>query len=68
MNLTQRIVGGVTVVLIAMTILAQTYKAGERAAVRRQYVSLQEANREGYSMGWSDAQCGKGVDCEAGQE
>jgi hypothetical protein len=22
----------------------------------------------GYSQGWSDAHCGKGLDCEAGQE
>lgn len=44
-------------VLIAASLIAggifKTYKLGQE---------------KGYSQGWSDAQCGKGQDCEAGQD
>lgn len=29
---------------------------------------IKTAIADSYSQGWSDAQCGKNVDCEAGQE
>lgn len=54
----------VTVALWGSVIIAQVYKAGERHEHRAGYQQRQEA----YSEGWRDAQCGKGNDCEAGEE
>lgn len=52
-RIVQRVVVVMLVVLVVMVAGAQLYKVGER---------------HGYSAGWSDAQCGPGRECEAGQE
>jgi hypothetical protein len=53
MTRTQRVLVGMIVTLVVLCVGAQVYRAGE--------------NR-GYQQGWSDAGCGVGKDCEAGQE
>lgn len=32
------------------------------------FVAYKSGMHTGYASGWSDAHCGKGLDCEAGQE
>lgn len=49
----RKILVGAIVALVIGSGLAASYKVGANA---------------GYSHGWSDAQCGKNADCEAGQE
>lgn len=52
MTKTQAVLAVVIAVLVLSVSYVQTYKAGQR---------------QGYNAGWSDANCGPGRDCEAGQ-